>query len=130
MHPQLERSRLFVKPFSIPQPALFLDRDGVLIEDRNYLSDPNEVQLCTGAKDLLVHSRQRGWPVVLITNQSGIARGYFDWDTYERVNDRLLELLGVSAPVAAIYANGHGPQASPPVGANQALGCCLQRRLI
>ena len=113
MHPQLERSRLLVKPFSIPQPALFLDRDGVLIEDRNYLSDPNEVQLCTGARDLLVHASQRGWPAVLITNQSGIARGYFNWHDYELVSDRLLKLLGVSAPLAAIYANGHGPQAPP-----------------
>ena len=60
MHPKLERRRLFVKPFSIPQPALFLDRDGVLIEDRNYLLDPNEVKLCTNANDMLVHASQQG----------------------------------------------------------------------
>ncbi len=52
-----------------------------------------------------------GWPVVVITNQSGIARGYFDWGAYEAVTERLQELLGPTAPLAAVYANGHGPDA-------------------
>jgi D-glycero-D-manno-heptose 1,7-bisphosphate phosphatase len=92
---------------------LFLDRDGVVIEDRHHLCDPAAVELCPGAQDLLQQARQAGWPVVLVTNQSGIARGYFDWKSYEQVTDRLLELLGAEAPVAAIYANGHGPGAPP-----------------
>lgn len=94
-------------------PALFLDRDGVLIEDRHYLSRPEQVQLCPGARDLLQHAFVRDWPVVVITNQSGIARGYFDWDDYEQVTDHLLSLLALEAPFAAIYANGHGPDAGP-----------------
>jgi len=113
VHPQLERRRLLSDPHPSQRPALFLDRDGVLIKDKHHISDPSEVELCSGAQLLLQQAHQRSWPVVVITNQSGIARGYFDWETYERVNDRLLELLESSAPVAAIYANGHGPQASP-----------------
>ena len=62
---------------------------------------------------MLENAFARDWPVVVITNQSGIARGYFDWQAYEQVTDRLLELLGSSAPLAAIYANGHGPDAAP-----------------
>jgi D-glycero-D-manno-heptose 1,7-bisphosphate phosphatase len=107
----LERRRLLTAPCPSPQPALFLDRDGVVIEDRHHLCDPAAVELCPGAQDLLQQARQAGWPVVLITNQSGIARGYFDWEAYEQVTDKLLELLGAEAPLAAIYANGHGPGA-------------------
>ncbi len=54
-----------------------------------------------------------GWPVVVITNQSGIGRGYFNWGAYEAVTERLIELLGPSAPLAAVYANGHGPEPPP-----------------
>jgi len=111
MHHQLERRRLLHAPWPTPKPALFLDRDGVLIEDRHHLCDPDQVDLCPGALSLLNHTSQQGWPVVVITNQSGIARGHFDWDDYERVTDRLLALLTSNAPIAAIYANGHGPDA-------------------
>ena len=112
METQLERRRLLQAPWAQPQPALFLDRDGVLIEDRHHLCDPDQVELCPGSLSLVNHASQQGWPVVVITNQSGIAQGYFDWDAYERVTDRVLALLGPNAPLAAIYANGHGPDAS------------------
>ena len=105
------RRNLLAKPGTIPRAALFLDRDGVVIEDCHHLSNPNQVTLLPGARELLRHANANGWPVVLITNQSGIARGLFDWDDYELVTDRLLELLGPDAPLAAIYANGHGPDA-------------------
>lgn len=49
--------------------------------------------------------------MVVVTNQSGIGRGFFDWSAYERVTDQLLELLGPTAPLAGIYANSHGPDA-------------------
>jgi len=107
-----ERRRLLRPECSRPTPALFVDRDGVLIEDKHYLSDPEQVVLCQGSQMLVSTANQKCWPVVVLTNQSGIARGYFDWDAYERVTDRLLQLLGPSAPVAGIYANGHGPDAS------------------
>ena len=113
MYTELERRRLLIGRFQTPTPALFLDRDGVLIKDKHHLCVPSNLELCPGAIALVATAHSQGWPVVVITNQSGIARGYFDWETYERVNDRLLELLESSAPVAAIYANGHGPQASP-----------------
>ena len=107
----LEQRLVLRAPFRTPQPALFLDRDGVLIEDRHHLCDPDQVKLCAGVQALVEHASQQGWPVVVITNQSGIARGYFEWDAYGRVTERLLALLGANAPIAAIYANGHGPDA-------------------
>ena len=111
-HP-LERKRVLREPFPLPTPALFLDRNGVLIEDRHHLRDPAQVELCPGAHQLLQEARIHRWPVVVITNQSGISRDYFGWQSYERVTDRLLELLGPEAPIAAIYANGHGTNAPP-----------------
>jgi D-glycero-D-manno-heptose 1,7-bisphosphate phosphatase len=136
----LEQRLVLRAPYHTPQPALFLDRDGVLIEDRHHLRHPDQVELCAGAPSLLEHASQQGWPVVVITNQSGIARGYFDWDAYERVTDRLLALLRPNAPIAAIYANGHGPDApstswrkpSPAMllAASQELNLDLRRSLL
>ena len=107
----LERSHIFSLPCSIPSPALFLDRDGVVIEDCHYLSDPNQVRLCLGARRLIEHAYRQGVPVILITNQSGICRGFFQWEHFDMVNDRMQELLGAKAQFAAIYANGYGPNA-------------------
>ncbi len=96
-------------PCPAPTPALFLDRDWALIEDKNHFYDPLEVVLCSGVKTLPKNAKQKHLLVVAITNQSCIARGYFDWKAYEQLTDRVLELLGTEAPLAAIYANGHGP---------------------
>lgn len=108
-----ERRLLLAQACPDPQPALFLDRDGVIIEDRHHICDPDEVVLCKGAPELISYAATLGWPVVIVTNQSGIARGLFGWADYERVSDRMLRLLGPDAPIAAIYANGHGPDAPP-----------------
>lgn len=103
---------LLARARPVSTPALFLDRDGVLIEDRHHLSDPRGVALCAGAEELIRAAGELQYPVVVITNQSGIARGLFPWAAYERVTDRMLQLLGPSAPIAAIYANGYAPSAS------------------
>lgn len=108
-----ERRRILIDPFSSPRPALFLDRDGVLIEDRHYISDPGDVALCLGAKQLLERASRIGWPVVVITNQSGIQRGLFNWKAYDLVTDQLICMLGLPGAIAGIYANGYGPAASP-----------------
>jgi len=109
MNNELERKKLLSRRFRLPRRALFLDRDGVIMEDRHYIKDPEEVRLCKGAKELIHSAKRHGLPVVVITNQSGISRGFFSWDSYEAVTDRLFELLGGSEYIAAIYANGYGP---------------------
>ena len=87
-------------------PALFLDRDGVLIKDINYISDPDDVVLEKGAKEILFNAKKFNWKVIIITNQSGISRGYFDWDSYIRVTYKMIQLIGSPCPIDAIYANG------------------------
>lgn len=109
----LEHKILIQSPFEQSAPALFLDRDGVLIEDKHYLFNPDDVALCPGVHLLLEQASRQRWPVVVVTNQSGISRGLFDWHAYGEVTNRMLELLGAAAPLAAIYANGHGAQAAP-----------------
>ncbi len=74
---------------------ILLDRDGTLIRECNYLHEPDEVRLLPGVPRAL-HSLQRaGCRLFLLTNQSGIGRGYFPETDYLAVQDRLLELLDV-----------------------------------
>ncbi len=91
------------------RPALFIDRDGVIIEDLNYLSDPARVKLCRGAAPVLKEAFKKNLPVVIVTNQSGIARGFYEWESYEKVTLRMIDLLEVPCPITAIYANGFAP---------------------
>ncbi|TVR49446.1 MAG: HAD-IIIA family hydrolase [Puniceicoccaceae bacterium] len=79
--------------------ALFIDRDGTLIEDRNYLGDPDEVALLPGVAKALARARALGYRLYLFTNQSGVGRGYFTLGDVHAVNRRMEELLGLSPPV-------------------------------
>ena len=95
--------------------AVFLDRDGTIIEERNYLGDPDGVTLLPGAADGIIHLNEAGLPVIVVTNQSGIGRGYFDERDYQAVAARLHELLRAQgARVDASYHCPHGPDESPP----------------
>ncbi|MEO5377882.1 MAG: HAD family hydrolase [Magnetococcus sp. DMHC-6] len=62
----------------IKRPAVFLDRDGVLNKDVDFLHHPAQFQWITGAKEAIRLLNQRGYLVIVVTNQSGIARGFFD----------------------------------------------------
>jgi len=74
-------------------PAVFLDRDGTIIEDMGYLDDPSELRLLPGAAEAIRRFREAGYRVVVVSNQSGVARGMFDEDALARVHARLEELL-------------------------------------
>lgn len=90
--------------------AVFLDRDGTLITERNYLSDPAGVELLPGAAEGVRRMRELGLPVILVSNQSGVGRGYFGLDAVHRVHGRLLELLEAEgASLDAIYVCPHAP---------------------
>ncbi len=76
--------------------CVFLDRDGTIIVEKNYLSDPREVELLPGAAEGLGKLAGLGYLLVVVTNQSGVGRGYFDVDQVEAVHARLDELLAES----------------------------------
>ncbi len=82
-----------------PGQAIFLDRDGTLIVDGDYLSDPEKVELLPGAPEALARLRQSGYLLFLLTNQSGVGRGYFSLDDVHRCNARMEELLGLPRPI-------------------------------
>jgi len=88
--------------------AAFIDRDGTLIVEREYLADPAGVQLVPGAAAALRRLRDAGYALVVVTNQSGIARGYYSEDDYHAVAARLDEILeAAGAPLDATYYCPH-----------------------
>ncbi len=88
-----------------PRLALFLDRDGVIIEDPGYLCRATDLRLIEGAAGVIAEANRRGIPVVEVTNQAGIGRGYYGWDDFVAVEEALTQLLArESASVDAVFA--------------------------
>jgi D-glycero-D-manno-heptose 1,7-bisphosphate phosphatase len=86
------------------KPAVFLDRDGTVIEEVNYLCDPSQVRLLGGAAESLRALRAAGYACVLITNQSAIGRGLLTVETLDRIHDELLRHLALNgATLDGIY---------------------------
>jgi D-glycero-D-manno-heptose 1,7-bisphosphate phosphatase len=91
-------------------PAIFLDRDGTLIEEREYLADPAGVAVFPGVGVALRRLQEAGFQLVIVTNQSGIGRGYYTEADMHRVNARLLELLAADGVrFAKIYFAPEAP---------------------
>ena len=96
-------------------PALFLDRDGTIVEEVLYLHKPEEVNLETDAAYTIKKANSLGIPVIVVTNQSGIGRGYYDWPDFCAVQDKMLKELGAKgAYIDAVFAcpyhvSGKGP---------------------
>lgn len=103
-----------------PRPALFLDRDGTIIEEVDYIARPEDVRAIAAALELIAGANARGIPVVVVTNQGGIGRGLLDWADYVAVDDAMATALAAAgAFVDAVYANPHAPPAQgapPPFG--------------
>lgn len=104
-----ERKDIFWERLDISHGCLFLDRDGVIIEDRHFVSETDRVKLCPGAKELFGKAEEFGIPIIIVTNQSGIGRELFGWRQYEEVTKKMLELINSTDCVAAIYANSSLP---------------------
>lgn len=91
--------------------AVFLDRDGTIIVDRKYISRPEDVELIEGAAESIARINATLVPVVVITNQSGIGRGYFTEADYQRVKERVDQLLAErGARIDATYFCPHKPE--------------------
>lgn len=93
-----------------PRRFVLLDRDGTVIVDRDYLADPAGVELLPGAAEGLKRLRDLGLGLVIVSNQSGVGRGYFGIGDVERVNRRLAELLAArGVRLDGIYTCPHAP---------------------
>ena len=75
-------------------PAVFVDRDGTIMEDADYCSDPKEVKIFPGVPESLRRLKSNGFKLIIITNQSGIGRGFFTIEQYRAVEAEVLRQLG------------------------------------
>jgi D-glycero-D-manno-heptose 1,7-bisphosphate phosphatase len=90
--------------------CVFLDRDGTIIEEVGYLDRPERVMLFPFSVDAIRALNRAGVRVVMVSNQSSVARGFFDEATVERVHGRMAELLGAGgATIDAYYYCPHHP---------------------
>lgn len=91
--------------------GIFVDRDGTLIYDRSYLSDPEQVTLLPGVAACLRRMKDRGFLVVLLSNQSGIGRGFFSLADLDAVHCRLVQKLETEGVrLDGVYHCIHGPE--------------------
>jgi D-glycero-D-manno-heptose 1,7-bisphosphate phosphatase len=90
------------------RPAAFLDRDGTLMNDSGFIGDPSRIEVLDGVAEALRALEEAGYLRIVVTNQSGVARGYFDRPDVERVHERLTELLAArGASIDAYYYCAH-----------------------
>jgi len=95
---------------NVPRPFILLDRDGTLNVEKHYLSDPDQLELYPGTGAALKRLRELGYGLAVLTNQSGVGRGYFGLDAVERVHRRLGELLAAEgASVDGFFICPHAP---------------------
>ena len=100
-------------PDSLRRQWVVLDRDGTIIQERHYLSEPAQIELIPGASEGLRQMQDMGLGLVLITNQSGVGRGYFDLERLELIHDNLVRLLdSENVYLDRIYFCPHLPESS------------------
>ena len=97
------------------QPALFLDRDGVIVEEVHYLHRVEDMQLTANAAVVIRAANSRGLPVIVVTNQSGVGRGNYGWLDFEAVQAVMQDALALeNAFIDAVFACPfHGDAKAP-----------------
>jgi D-glycero-D-manno-heptose 1,7-bisphosphate phosphatase len=95
--------------------AVFIDRDGTLNEEVGYITDPSQFRLYDYAAEAVRRLHEAGWRVIVLTNQSGVARGYFTEDFLRGIHMKMEESLRLQgARIDAIYYCAHHPEFGPP----------------
>ena len=90
--------------------VVILDRDGTIVIDRGYLADPDGLEFTAGAPEALRRLGEAGHKLVVITNQSGVGRGFFAIEQLEAMNVRLQAMVeGIGARLTKIYVCPHAP---------------------
>jgi len=100
-------------PIAMLERAVFLDRDNTIIENDGYLGDPSRVKLLPGAATALAAMRALGYRLIVVSNQSGVARGMFDEAAVQAVNDEMSRQLQklAGATIDASYYCPYHPEA-------------------
>jgi D-glycero-D-manno-heptose 1,7-bisphosphate phosphatase len=98
------------------RPALFLDRDGVIAEDTQYLGRAQDVRILAGASAAIARCNERGIPVIVVSNQSGVARGLYDWSGFAAVQAAIASALSENgARLDAVFACAHHADGQAPL---------------
>jgi len=98
-------------PAGAPRPGVFLDRDGVIVDEVGYLDRPSAVRPIEGALEGIARLNRSGWPVVVVTNQAGIGRGYYGWQEFEQVEGEIeRQLAGAGGWLDGVWACAYHPQ--------------------
>lgn len=108
----LSQARLEL-PSVIPRPALFLDRDGVVNVDHGYVHNWDQLDFSAGLAETIRAFNEAGWFVFVVTNQAGVAHGYYDEATVHRLHDQINDwLAGEGAHIDAFYYCPYHPKAA------------------
>jgi D-glycero-D-manno-heptose 1,7-bisphosphate phosphatase len=94
-----------------PRAAVFLDRDGVLVEETGYLHKTGDIVLIPAASQAIVRLNTAGIPVIIVTNQAGIGHGYYTWHEFEQVQRAIEEQLRPAA-IDGVWACAYHPDAA------------------
>lgn len=93
------------------QKAIFLDRDGVINIDKAYVSKIEDFEFCEGVFEALRHFQSLGYLLIIVTNQSGIGRGYYGEEDFQKLTGWMREaLLHVNINIDAVYHCPHAPE--------------------
>jgi D-glycero-D-manno-heptose 1,7-bisphosphate phosphatase len=93
------------------RPALFLDRDGAVVREAGYLHRVKDIRIIRGGAKVIAAANKRSVAVIMVTNQSGIGRGYFGWTEFKTVQNAIIASLATGgAIVNAVYACAHHPE--------------------
>lgn len=99
------------------RPALFLDRDGVIVEEVHFLKRSEDVRMIDGVGAAIAAANERNVAVVIVTNQSGIARGHYGWTEFEAVQATILrQLAAQDASIDLVLACGYHGEGIGPLG--------------
>lgn len=111
----LWRQRLDDAPLRPGRAALFLDRDGVILEEVNYLHRVEDMRLLPDAADIVRAANELKIPAIMVTNQSGVGRGYYGWAEFAAVQGALIaRLAAVGARLDMVLACAYHNDAQPP----------------
>jgi D-glycero-D-manno-heptose 1,7-bisphosphate phosphatase len=103
------------EPPAEARPVLFVDRDGVLIEDRGYVGSAQQTRVYPDAAEAVAAARALGYRVAIVTNQSGIARGFYDWAGFAAVQAVIdAGLARAGTAVDAVFACAYHAEGKPP----------------
>jgi D-glycero-D-manno-heptose 1,7-bisphosphate phosphatase len=102
-------------PTVVSRPAAFIDRDGTLTQEVGYVNHPKRLQLLPRSAEAIRRLNGAGIPAVVVTNQAGVARGYFSQDVLQATSDALVEQLkSAGAQLDGIYVCTHHPTEGQP----------------